>query len=185
MKKSALKISVLLFLLMTANSTWAETSAVGETRQDCYGNGDVNSDGTVPSLSDVFFFEYFLYKCGPPPLDSTSADLNNDCVGDIDDYTLLQCFYANGTSCFDSYPVPTCCRVRLFRVVNPGDVNRNGSINIIDVTSLISFTYRDGPRPEPLWVADVNISGTVNILDVTYLVSFLYKEGPAPKCIPH
>lgn len=63
-----------------------------------------------------------------------------------------------------------------------GDVNDDGSINVLDITFLISFLYKGGPAPGLLRIADVNNSGVVNLLDITYLLNFLYKGGPDPDC---
>ncbi|MEW5922673.1 MAG: dockerin type I repeat-containing protein [Candidatus Zixiibacteriota bacterium] len=63
-----------------------------------------------------------------------------------------------------------------------GDANGSGSVNILDVTFIISYLYKGGAAPVPAQSADVNHSGSVNILDVTYLISYLYKGGPAPNC---
>ncbi|UCD94739.1 MAG: carboxypeptidase regulatory-like domain-containing protein, partial [Candidatus Zixiibacteriota bacterium] len=63
-----------------------------------------------------------------------------------------------------------------------GDVNSDGSINILDVTSLINDHYKNGPEPTPPVSADADHSGTLNILDATYIINYLYKEGPEPNC---
>ncbi len=63
-----------------------------------------------------------------------------------------------------------------------GDANNNGDVNILDVTFLISYLYKDGQAPDYMDACDVNDSGTVNILDVTYLISYLYKDGPELNC---
>ncbi len=63
-----------------------------------------------------------------------------------------------------------------------GDVNNNGSINILDASFLISYLYRDGAAPADLSHADVNNSGSINILDISYLINYLYKSGAAPVC---
>jgi len=63
-----------------------------------------------------------------------------------------------------------------------GDANNDLAVNILDITFLISFLYKDGPDPEILEACDVNGDGTVNILDITYLISYLYKGGPDPAC---
>lgn len=63
-----------------------------------------------------------------------------------------------------------------------GDVNNSASVNILDVTALISYLYKGGTAPDPEASGDVNNSGSLNILDVTYLISYLYKGGPAPDC---
>jgi len=61
-----------------------------------------------------------------------------------------------------------------------GDVNGDWSMNILDVTYLINFLYRDGPPPADMNNADPNGSCAVNILDATYLINYLYKSGQEP-----
>jgi len=64
-----------------------------------------------------------------------------------------------------------------------GDVNADGVVNLMDMTYLIDYLYRNGAELKPcLEVGDVNSSGSVNIQDVTYLVGYLYRSGPAPSC---
>jgi len=63
-----------------------------------------------------------------------------------------------------------------------GDIDGSETINILDVTFLINYLYKDGPGPEPPESGDVNFSGNVNILDVTHLINFIYKGGPEPIC---
>lgn len=61
-----------------------------------------------------------------------------------------------------------------------GDCNNDGSINILDITYLITYLYKNGPAPDPLPSGDPNCDSNVNILDITFLISYLYKSGPAP-----
>ncbi|MEW5923379.1 MAG: dockerin type I domain-containing protein [Candidatus Zixiibacteriota bacterium] len=63
-----------------------------------------------------------------------------------------------------------------------GDVNFNGSVNILDVTYLVNYLYKSGPPPPYMQLADVNSSCSLNILDVTSLINYLYKGGAAPVC---
>ena len=63
-----------------------------------------------------------------------------------------------------------------------GDINGDLGINILDITSMIDYLYREGPEPFRLESADVNSDGNLNILDVTYLVNYLYRDGPDPDC---
>nr|MBN2276383.1 agmatine deiminase family protein [candidate division Zixibacteria bacterium] len=72
--------------------------------------------------------------------------------------------------------------VAAYNVFICGDADGSGAINILDVTFLINYLYKDGPSPSPVEAADVNKSGAVNILDVTYLINYLYKDGPEPDC---
>jgi hypothetical protein len=63
-----------------------------------------------------------------------------------------------------------------------GDINGDGIINVEDIVYLVSYLYRGGPAPDPLWVGDCNCDGIVNVGDIVYLVSYLYREGPPPGC---
>jgi hypothetical protein len=63
-----------------------------------------------------------------------------------------------------------------------GDVNGDHSINIADLTYLVSNLFRGGPDPVVWESGDVNNTGTINLADVTYLVSSLFRGGPDPVC---
>jgi len=66
-------------------------------------------------------------------------------------------------------------------VIHPcGDANGSGSVNILDITSLINYLYKHGTPPVPLEAGDPNGNGNLNALDITYLINYLYKHGPAP-----
>jgi len=79
-----------------------------------------------------------------------------------------------------TYPTPSPGVVSLLSLC--GDINDDGNINILDITYMINYLYKDGPEPPSSEAADVDNSGTLNILDVTYLVNYLYKSGPDPFC---
>jgi len=63
-----------------------------------------------------------------------------------------------------------------------GDVNLDTNINILDITNLINYLYKNGEEPPILDVCDVDGTGTINILDITFLISYLYKNGADPHC---
>ena len=52
-----------------------------------------------------------------------------------------------------------------------GDVNRDGSVNVSDVTALINMIL--GVIPIDQEVADVNNDGSVNVSDVTMLINII------------
>jgi hypothetical protein len=64
-----------------------------------------------------------------------------------------------------------------------GDTNRDGSIDLLDISYLIAYLYSGGPAPEPVVLADVNGDSVINILDITYLIAYLYQGGPEPNCL--
>ena len=66
------------------------------------------------------------------------------------------------------------------RYVRRGDANNNGAINVLDVTYLINYLYKGGPKPITIAGGDANSSLSINVLDVTFLINFLYKGGIPP-----
>ena len=61
----------------------------------------------------------------------------------------------------------------------PGDVNSDGTIDISDVTALVSFLYSGGMPPNPLANGDPNGDCEINIGDIIYL-SAIPQGGPQP-----
>lgn len=64
-----------------------------------------------------------------------------------------------------------------------GDADDNGATNILDITYLISFLYKEGLEPSCFHQGDANGNEAINILDITFLITYLYKDGPAPVCL--
>jgi len=61
-----------------------------------------------------------------------------------------------------------------------GDANRDTTVNIFDITHIISYLYLSGSAPWPVNAADANCDLVVNIFDITYLITYLYLGGPPP-----
>jgi subtilisin family serine protease len=64
--------------------------------------------------------------------------------------------------------------------ISAGDINGDREINVLDISSLVNFLYKDGIPPAPHEAGDINGDIITNIQDITYLISFLYKDGPPP-----
>ena len=64
----------------------------------------------------------------------------------------------------------------------PGNANGDATINIFDITYIISHLYLGGPAPTPyaLCSGDPNKDCTCNIFDITFIISNLYLSGPPP-----
>jgi|GEM_PF-1986467 len=63
-----------------------------------------------------------------------------------------------------------------------GDANGDDVVNVGDIVFLVSYLYKNGPAPDPIWVGDCNCDEVVNVGDIVFLVSYLYKGGPEPLC---
>lgn len=79
----------------------------------------------------------------------------------------------------DSYPNVDCGP--LFGC-EPGEVNGDGIINLLDILYLIEYKFKSGPAPQPFEVCsgDVDCNCVVNLLDILYLIEYKFKEGPPP-----
>ncbi len=91
----------------------------------------------------------------------------------------LQCQSLGDASVFDTTSAP-------FRtILQYGDADFNGVINILDVSYILNFLYRGGPVPEPVLAAgDMNCNGAMNILDVSAIINHLYRGAIGSPCNP-
>ena len=66
----------------------------------------------------------------------------------------------------------------LFNIVNVlmGDVNGDGIVNIVDVTSVISHILGNTPENFSVAAADVNLDGIINIVDVTSIIDIVLHQ---------
>jgi hypothetical protein len=63
-----------------------------------------------------------------------------------------------------------------------GDPDGNDIVNILDVTYLINYLYKEGPPPVLDRSADANAAGNIKIRAVTHIINYLYRNGPPPVC---
>ena len=70
-----------------------------------------------------------------------------------------------------------CCELR-------GDVDRQGDINVGDVTYLVAYLFQSGPPPPCPEEGDVDGSGSTDVGDLTFLVAYLFQGGGPPLPCP-
>jgi len=140
--------------------------------------GDYNGDGNI-NLTDVTGYISYFYLGGTPPNPVANGDADGDCDVDADDLDYVIAYlYENGPA-----PVDCTCRCPALdscSVQSPGDMNDDGNINLLDITSLISYVCQSGAPPSPLSNGDVNGDCVVDSLDIDYLIAYVYESGPAP-----
>jgi hypothetical protein len=110
----------------------------------------------------------------PDSANADQADGDGDDVGDVCDNCID--VYNPDQADSDQNGVGDACQFIC------GDADSDRAINILDVTFIINYLYKDGPAPDPEQAADADGTGTLNILDVTHLINYLYKDGPDPIC---
>jgi len=82
-------------------------------------------------------------------------------------------YEGDGTVCTPN-PCDTC------DYQNPGDVNNDGVVNVLDVTYLVDFLYRGGPAPPVIANADLNGDCCIDWRDIQYMIFFIFMGGPPP-----
>lgn len=126
--------------------------------------GDLNFDGVVDS-DDIQTFNQFLSGMGAlSPLQFFHADFDLD--GDVDsvDRDIIQL-----TAIDLSSPEPT------LQFANPGDVNENAVVNVIDLVLLSDLVANGGETDAQFCAGDINNDFVLNILDLVALQNMLVR----------
>ncbi len=91
------------------------------------------------------------------------GDLDIAGIDEIDDLLFLFTNYVN------------CCNL-------PGDFDNNNGIDIADLTSHVSYLFKEGIPPGCFEESDVDGNCELNIADLTFRINYVFKGGPAPSC---
>ena len=71
-------------------------------------------------------------------------------------------------------------------ILQRGDVNFSGNIDVADITAIVSYMFKNGPPPIPILdAADFTCDGSVDVNDLTRLVAFQFKNGDPSPCNPY
>jgi hypothetical protein len=82
--------------------------------------------------------------------------------------------------------VVTSADVTPTTVVQRGDPDFNGVIDIGDLTYLVDYLFTFGPDPQPVIEAgNFDCLGSVDISDLTAIAEYLFSSGSAPPCNPY
>ena len=64
-----------------------------------------------------------------------------------------------------------------------GDVDFDGRLDISDLTTLIGYMYLGGPPPVPVTASgNYDCQGAVDIADLTQFIAYLYLSGDPCAC---
>ncbi len=76
---------------------------------------------------------------------------------------------------------PTAMFVNKFCGFGRGDVNDDGTINLIDIVYMNASIFHGGNGPFPFeHLGDVNGDGNYDVLDILYMIDWYFHGGPAP-----
>ena len=53
------------------------------------------------------------------------------------------------------------------------DINGDGSVNVIDVVSVVNFVLGGSPNDQQFCASDINSDGTINVIDIVSIVNFI------------
>lgn len=98
-----------------------------------------------------------------------------------------------GDTCYvhfiaESWSAPTVAdtqTVLFHTIVQRGDMNLDGTIDISDLVFLVTYMFADGPEPTPLSASDFNCSGGNDISDLVNMVQFMFQDGDPSPCNPY
>jgi hypothetical protein len=122
---------------------------------EIYGISMSNEDFTTTEMSNVLAGETVSHSIIFTPSSSGSI-LNTMTIYSNDEFDPVQVFQMSGAG---------------FAIL--GDINSDGTLNILDIVALIGYVFNDNENPD----ADLNGDGTVNIVDVVMLVNLVLNWG--------
>jgi len=120
--------------------------------------------GGISAVSYAGEYKVVFFNWGYEDISNTFANYDSrDTVGS----RILEFFRSDGSTSCDC---------------EPGEVDGQDGINLLDILYLIGTVYQDGPDPVPFPVCsgDTNCDCTVNLLDILSLISFVYSGGENP-----
>ncbi len=174
------------------NEGWSSDKTFGGDKCARFGTTSVKGTVTTPTFTiPANTKSTFSFKAAPYGTDATTLTLSitgNATLGEktftmvSNEWTTFTTTLTNSTSSSQSVSITFTPAKRLWLdEVNAigriaGDTNKDGSVNISDVTTLVDYILNKNPNPCDVNACDVNNDGMVNIADVTALVDIILQK---------
>lgn len=174
------------------NEGWSSEKSLGGYTCARFGTSSIKGVVTTPSFTiPANTTATFSFKAAPYGTDATTLTLSvsgNVTLGEksftmaSNKWTTFTTTLTNSTSSSQSVSITFTPAKRLWldevnaigRIV--GDTNKDGTVNISDVTTLVDYILNKNPNPCDANACDVNNDGMVNIADVTALVDIILQK---------
>ena len=174
------------------NEGWSSEKSLGGYTCARFGTSSIKGVVTTPSFTiPANTTATFSFKAAPYGTDATTLTLSvsgNVTLGEksftmaSNKWTTFTTTLTNSTSSSQSVSITFTPAKRLWLdEVNAigrkaGDTNKDGTVNISDVTTLVDYILNKNPNPCDANACDVNNDGMVNIADVTALVDIILQK---------
>ncbi|MBD3297374.1 MAG: hypothetical protein GF341_01870 [candidate division Zixibacteria bacterium] len=79
---------------------------------------------------------------------------------------------------FDSDGLSSVSDIWSFRITDYGDLNRDESLDVVDLNFLIEYLFLNGDPPDPLWTGDLNGDCFSDAVDMGYMIDLIFFNGP-------
>jgi hypothetical protein len=157
---------------------------------DCGASSYLVHEGNTVGKTDIARLEtdlcdittYFLAS-GNGSIDPTSGDYSWMLAGGVGTWPVtvgITDGFDTALCAFDVVVVAGISDTCSSNIQYPGDVNGDGSINVIDLNFLIGYLYQGGAAPPIMANADINGDCVVDDRDMAYLRAALFAGGPPP-----
>ncbi len=173
------------FIIQAASSTATQFLAIP-------GIGKVYLEWPYEQTDDFLGFNMYRFAMLNDSVSTDTSRINNELISDstfvdydvVPDSTYYYCYKIMGTDLQET-GFSEIISVTPLSTAN-GDANGDQQVNVLDITSIISYILEQEPVPFVFEAADMNYDGSINILDVVNLVNLIqnldygYPEKHAP-----
>jgi len=188
---SLTSLSNLFYLVLSFNQLISLPENIGDLTNLYWIDVGYNELESLPesigNLSNLYYL--WIFNNNLTELPSTFCDLN--IAWDSDDFQFLPYFGAGGNQLCDNIPSCIESSSNFNSSVDPlyyafeitvdqecpctqGDMNDDGTVNVIDVVALVNFVLNSGSVTDAaLCAGDSNSDGTLNVIDIVSLVNII------------
>ena len=162
----------------TDSATIGIVNESGEGHEVVYNDYFVENSQSIAFKGTPIWINYYQTDSNDTSL---SVGESNNYYVDIDSYAMLPgqysaSFVINPENMFIQ-TIPVIFTVLDYSIL-PGDINFDGSINVLDIVSIMNFVISDDQNPSDLELeaADINGDNVLDVLDIVVIINIILSE---------